>query len=267
MRINQNLEQNECKAKTGIFVILTVIAAWFPPAVMADPVGGSVSGVGGQKTITCTNLTSRQKITFRTKSQSWNCEEHGLVANQGEKVEEKVVGLVSVAASLSGLRWELPCLFPSGDPRVCETNSSFAAATSMGGPSGTQYDVTLRFRGVIETKHYSGGITDGFWSAGGTPDSDGWNTYKLVISSPAQTYYINYGDSGLNYCFPMDYTKTIRVAAGASVTLTALSVDQLEIKNVDQAGNPIVVRGVPPAPNPYDGQFVQMDVVSVVLAP
>jgi hypothetical protein len=41
----------------------------------------------------------------------------------------------------------------------------------------------------------------------------------------------------------------------------------MEIKNLDAQGTPAVVPGVPPAPAAFDGQFIQMDVVSVERVP
>ena len=34
--------------------------------------------------------------------------------------------------------------------------------------------------------------------------------------------------------------------------------------NVDDAGAPIVIPGIPPAPDVFDGQFLRIDVVDVV---
>ena len=118
------------------------------------------------------------------------------------------------------------------------------------------YDVQMRFRGVVETEGYSGGTNDGaFFQIGGTPIRDGWNIYKLEISSPSQTDYLNRGEGGLRYCFPIDYAATVQMAAGATVTLTADPVDgaREEIVNIDESGKPIVVLGVPPAPKPSTG--------------
>ena len=53
------------------------------------------------------------------------------------------------------------------------------------------------------------------------------------------------------------------MAAGATVTLLADVVDGHEIENVDPAGTPIIVPGVPPSPAAYNGQFIQMDVDAV----
>lgn len=59
-------------------------------------------------------------------------------------------------------------------------------------------------------------------------------------------------------------SNIVTVAAGALVTLTANSVESVETFNRDGSGVPVVVTGVPPAPLAYDGQFVQVDVESVV---
>jgi hypothetical protein len=40
-------------------------------------------------------------------------------------------------------------------------------------------------------------------------------------------------------------------------------VDGFQLANRDAAGNPIVIAGVPPAPTAFDGQFIQMEVLSV----
>jgi hypothetical protein len=83
------------------------------------------------------------------------------------------------------------------------------------------------------------------------------------ISNPPQQYFLNAGASGTLYCFGVDYTETVQIAAGATVTLTADPVDAVSAFNQDANGSPIVVPGIPPAPDAYDGQFLQMDVVSV----
>jgi hypothetical protein len=170
-----------------------------------------------------------------------------------------------VRTSLNGLRWQIPC-GAGGGPYYCDCQDPVPVSTVLEGPTGTTYDVTLRFRGVVELKSYSGGKNDGsFWQEGGTPGSDPYNIYRLEISSPYQIYYLNRGTSGLEYTSLIDYTKTIRMAVGATVTLTAQAIDGYEIRNRDNSGNPIVVNGVPPAPGNYNGQFIQMDVVNVTI--
>ncbi|HEY2902962.1 MAG TPA: calcium-binding EGF-like domain-containing protein [Polyangia bacterium] len=172
-----------------------------------------------------------------------------------------------VAAGLSGLRWELPCGADLGG-HVCAATTA-VSMTALKGDVGKTYNVTLRFRGVVEQRTYTGGTTDGYWVAGAlAPTSgDAFNIYQLGISSPAQTFYLNAGASSIYRCFAIDYQETIAMAAGAIVTLTADAVDGHEIENLDMTtdpANPIIVPGVQPAPAAYNGQFIQMDVLSVV---
>ncbi len=67
--------------------------------------------------------------------------------------------------------------------------------------------------------------------------------------------------------FTHDHQKAIAVPGGASVTLTVRDPDCAMVKNCQaadaNASTPYVVPGVPPAPAAYNGQFVQIDVVSV----
>src|SRR4029077_9594861 len=101
---------------------------------------------------------------------------------------------VNVAGSLSGLLWSLPCAGSVG-PDSCATASSTTTSTTLGGLAGRTYDVTFRFRGVVEEKTYINGCRDGDFSISGHPDNDPYNLYRLTISSPPQTYYLNSGVS------------------------------------------------------------------------
>jgi len=167
-----------------------------------------------------------------------------------------------VAAALSGLRWEMPC---SSEFNFwnCNVSDPAPVVATLGGVTGTTYRVTLRFRGVVEGKTYEGGTTFDHFNAGGTAADDTFNVYELAVSEPPQSFYLNAGMSGVGSSFAIDYTATLEVAAGASVTLTATAVDGVEHKNLDDNDSPIVVPEITPAPAPYDGQFIQMDVVSV----
>jgi hypothetical protein len=173
---------------------------------------------------------------------------------------------VNVAGTLDGLRWEMPCTGDDpGDPvNVCQTVKPADQTATLGGSPSVTYEVTLRFRGVVEEKGYVDGTKQDHWQIGGTPVSGPFNVYELDVSEPAQSYYVNSGVSGIMNSFPLDYQATIEVKGGAKVTLSADPIDTGEIKNHDEVGAPIVIPDVPPAPKSFDGQFVQMDVVSVL---
>ena len=102
--------------------------------------------------------------------------------------------------------------------------------------------------------------------ASGTPADDDWNIYSLTISNPRQTHFLNNGDSGLYGCFELNEEMTVRIAAGAQVTLLATPVDTRLSQIRNNVMNPIVPAGVSPAPMSFNGQFIQMDVVKVTEA-
>ena len=166
------------------------------------------------------------------------------------------------AGVLKSLRVDMPCTAPMGATVGCKASEPLTSATMVNGEPGTQYDVTLRFRGVVEQKTYTGGTADGSWYVGGAGvTGDGFNSYWLTIQNPPQTYYLNGGSSLIFQSFPIDYTRTVRVAAGSIVALSADPGDSMEMRNIDANGAPIALPEV--APQPFDGQFVQMDVVAV----
>ena len=169
----------------------------------------------------------------------------------------------NIAVVLGGLRWDLPCATAhAGDG--CGASAKVMTSHSLGGSPETTYDVTLRFRGVVEYVTVTGGQLDGVFCTGGTPELVGYNTYSMKVSAPSQTYYLNAGHSGPRRCFPVDYTETVPMRGGAVVTLVGDPVDTAQILNIDGDGGTSVVPGVAPYPAAYDGQFLQMDVISVV---
>jgi hypothetical protein len=189
-----------------------------------------------------------------------------------------------VAGNLAGLRWELPCTMP-GNP-FCQTivdgSDVQVVSTTLGGAPGTTYAVTLRFRGVVEMKTYVGGEAGApqtagakgpanaqFFVSGGAPIGDTANIYELEVSDPPGEYFLNSALSQVNtITWWLDYTATIPMKAGATITMTANAIDNGEVANLNGIdGGPVFVPGVPPYPKAYDGQFIQIDVVSVVAQP
>lgn len=178
----------------------------------------------------------------------------------------------SIAVTLAGLRWELPCVqpWPQAPTYVCITTADVTRSAKLGGSPARLYEIVLRLRGVVETKAYLGGATQGATlSLGGTPVDDAWNVYRLQISAPSTVWYVNRGSSGEYLCHAIDELLTVRANGGATFTLFASAVDsnRTEIRNLGLDGGSFVIPGVDPAPKPFDGQFLQMDVVSVRALP
>jgi hypothetical protein len=168
-------------------------------------------------------------------------------------------------ASLEDLRVELECLGPGSAEVNCYVPDVDEESTTIDGDEGTTYEVTIRIRGVVEQKTYTGyDSSDGMWIEGGTPDGGSWNIFRLHVSSPDKTYYMNSGSSGFDECWPLDMTRTIVMDDGAVLTLLADSGgDNLGTRNMDGYGDPIVIDGVSPYPYAFDGQFVQLDIVDI----
>lgn len=181
---------------------------------------------------------------------------------------------VTVAASTAPLRVEVACT-GSASGSYCSVNGdAVAKSLLLTGTAGKTYELTLRFRGVVEQKTYSGtadagatGTNAGFLVVGGTPASDNWNHYSLAVSAPALVFQINRGASLHDYVDPIDYTAIVRAAAGSTLVLSVDPVDDAEAENRDDDGDAVVIPNIPPAPATFDGQFVQIDVTSVRLSP
>jgi hypothetical protein len=168
----------------------------------------------------------------------------------------------AASGSISGLQWLMPCEM-SASEKTCLSTFVSTQATVMGAVGAT-YQVTIRLRGVVELKSYAGGggTTTNYWTTGGIAPNDGYNVYELAISEPPQNYFLNSGPSNVQIAYPLDYSETIQVTTGATLTLSADPVDAGEVKNVDANLQPVSIAGTTVA-QPYDGQFIEMDVTDI----
>jgi hypothetical protein len=168
-----------------------------------------------------------------------------------------------VINSFNGLAWLLPCQ-GSISTNVCACASSQSDSYVVGGDIGTVYDVTLRVRGVVELVTYSGGVAhggEGFCVKDATShDPDNFNVYRLDVSDPPASFYLNDGDTSSVFDTAVDYEIVVPIRGGATITLFADSRDDREIKNTtnavvadDDPAFPVVVA------QPYNGQFMQID--------
>ncbi len=225
---------------------------------------------------------------------------------------EQIAEQCGISAQLDGLRWEMPTvglLLGGGDHGWCADPA--LQSKVLAGTPGQLYAVVLRFRGVVEMKEYTGtpdmtacagplvdypppyGFKTGYGAfvTGGIPDPAGWNPsganeYSLVVSNPGQTYWLNgmvrassdpssaYQFAWRQLCVKLDYTVSVQMRGGATITLRAQAKDGMEVANntwvfYTTGGIPYHVfriTGIPDVadlPDSNPGQFIQMDVVSV----
>ena len=183
----------------------------------------------------------------------------------------------SPATSLAGLRLEAACKGEKfGGNTECHWDPALKVADPkwklkkeivrafVGKPEVT-YDVTIRVRGVVEPKNFTGGtVEQEHFQIGGTPDVNNYNFYSIKVSDPAQDYTVNRHEKKVgHFLFPIDYVVTIPIRGGATVTMGEYDDNDISIANHQN----IVMPEIPPAPAAFDGQFFQIDVVSVTPRP
>ena len=196
------------------------------------------------------------------------------VSGENSSAEEKKAKPAKTkgpGASLHGYRFEFPCkgkmpdkprkgadcasALVKGDPNKTD---NFKTTRKFGGDKGKSYDVTLRFRGVVEPMMYKDGKKDGeYFYIGGGPNNKTYNIYKIEVSSPKSHYFLNRQDRVGHKIFTIDYTRTIRVDGGAVLTLSGDGQNGKLISNFKKLTIPEI------SPKPYHGQFIQIDVVKV----
>jgi hypothetical protein len=191
----------------------------------------------------------------------------------------------------------------------------------IGGQANTVYNVTFRVRGVVESYAYVGGTrasgtlgivqslaapTTGLFATGGAqqPVTNGgdYNTYQLTVTPAvtgvtSNTYYLNSVIASENphtnattqhTTFPIDYTATIKVMGGGTVTFTSFDSNCALVQNCgpgvtqnnNTCGTPVQVSlagAMPAAPTtfmqPFQaptgsfGQWLFFDVTAVSVGP
>jgi hypothetical protein len=199
-----------------------------------------------------------------------------LLPSRAQEAKTAAQGAKKIGASIHGFRFEFPCKNPmaekpkagedcesglvKGDPKKTD---NFTAVKTFDGEKGKRYKVALRFRGVVEPMMYKNGKMDGeHFYIGGEPNNSTYNIYKITISSPASHYFLNRQDKVGHNIFTIDYTKTIDIDGDATVTFLGDGQNGRLISNFLK----LVVPDVAPAPKAFNGQFVQVDVVSAVEA-
>jgi hypothetical protein len=151
----------------------------------------------------------------------------------------------------------------------------------FGGTAGTVYQVTIHVRGIVEPKHYTGGVKDtaheGFYTGGAPSQSGNYNVYLLKISGQqGQSYFLNaLNQQEAHFSYPIDYTVTIPIEGGADMWFLSDDSNCSAIKNcdtssVDKPGGqpgckPITLTGFnePGITQPYNGQFIVIHVTDV----
>jgi hypothetical protein len=168
--------------------------------------------------------------------------------------------------ALTGADWLMPCAGSPGSDDLCACTNASVRVT-LDGNGNDVWMVAAHVHGLAELCPYSGGSAlGGNAMLGGSATSTVANIYSLSISAPAQVIELNNqvgSDAGVTV---LDYDVAFRVAGNATVTFISNGQDNEELVNEGSTG-PISVPGVTDPAQPYDGQFIRLDVMSASLAP
>jgi hypothetical protein len=183
-------------------------------------------------------------------------------------------GDASPAAEFDKFRFLCPCKEGAAN-HTSDMNCNVTPETDrqtiskmMGGDATKVYDVTLHVRGLTEPNTYKSGMLQGErFYIGGSTNTSGYTSYMMTVADPLQHFFFNYSATTGHVHFKLDYQVTVKIRGGSKVTFDVDGdgsvPDGHQVSNFDNT----VVPDVPPAPMAYDGQFVQLDVVSAVVAP
>ena len=155
----------------------------------------------------------------------------------------------------------------TAQPDTCLHARNHQKTFVVDGKAGMEYDVTLRVRGLFEPTTMEGGTSSDpshpYFYTGGRTRTPDYSQWRIDVSSPRQSYTLNNYPSVSHTIYKEDFEATLRVAAGATVTIQAIDGNDRQIDN-GAKGRPDrqqVIDGVTPAP--LDGQMVRLDVVDI----
>ncbi len=180
-------------------------------------------------------------------------------------------GLVAIAAELDHFRLECPCIdadhFGLDKQDNCDQVPTVDRQTykkTLRGDPNVTYDVTLHVRGDTEPNTYvNGKLEQNRFYTGGETSTPGYTAYMLSVDLPKQVYFFNYNPTTSHIHFLIDYQVVIPMKGGTSVTFDVNGGKSVPDGHGVSNRERLVVPGIAPAPDPFNGQLVQFDVVSV----
>jgi hypothetical protein len=192
---------------------------------------------------------------------------------------------------------------PNSTAPIAERGEMTDQEIPMAGTPGSVYTVTVHVQGIVEAKYYTGGTRrlgsanlstsdaggDGLYS-GGLPDYDDYNVYGMLIDpappSEPSAYWFNSGGQGdqAHRSYVLDYEFDFKVYGDSTITLHSQDTNCRAIDNCGNATSncpsprTIATVSLPDTflgeglsgnnpSQPFKGQFINIDVLSVVQDP
>lgn len=185
---------------------------------------------------------------------------------------EPVDPLAEVAVALDGARIDIPCDNGVNGPfttRFCDIAPDLeqqSISLTIAGDPERLYSITLQIRGLSEVIAYVDGKerAGNVYEGGRAPDNQlNWNAFQLTFSDPPTWYFLNHRDPKLSDAQVFDYQHAFTARGGSTVSFELnganLKVNGLQFANQHQ----LTVQSDHVGPQPYDGQFLQLNVMAV----
>ena len=155
-------------------------------------------------------------------------------------------------------------------PDTCLHDQRHEHSFQFGGKAGSVYDVDLRIRGIFEPTTITGGDTPDashpYFKVGGTIGTQDWSQWRIEVSEPRQTYWLNHYPSIGHKIYKEDFEASIVVAAGATVVIGVHDGNDRQIDNGKTGPDrKQILDGV--TDRPLSGQMLRIDVVRVKSRP
>lgn len=247
--------------------------------VAMQPVGGMLAGTAGVAGVMAVGgMDAAQGGIGGTAGTSGSLDAGSVVDSGAQDSDASAIDAVvddpiGYAGELDGLFLDAPCLDSTPLPLAMGATCDHPTATqhiehaiAFGGEPGVTYAVALRVRGIWEPTTIAGGQAPdpalpfkvgGAVAGGGAID---YQQYSIVVSAPAQTYWLNDHQYLAHDIHKLDYEATIYVTGGATVTVIMNDGNEREIANWTKD----YFAGLPPYDTaPSTGQSLHLDVISV----
>ena len=140
---------------------------------------------------------------------------------------------------------ENPNLVPG---RYSPSQKSSTGTVTVPGTLGVDYLAEIRVRGVVSLSRYTGGSASGYLQTGGAPANTKQLFAKVSTSVSTPVYYLNRATAESLCNVGLDYTITIPVVGGETLTLELNNRTGFQYR-AGADGNPVTVAGFDPSEN------------------
>lgn len=245
------------------------------PATSSAPLA-TTSAPASESTTTAVTVPAASSTTSALSSTSASSSEPGSETLGSEvssvdSTSEAEEDLVQYAVGFHELYIHDECTDDNPADDVCAHDKVHEVPFTFGGDPTTNYDVTLRIRGLFEPTNVAGGMSPypehPYFQVGGTVTKTDYSQWQIRVAEPEAIYYLNHYPTTGHTIYKEDFEATLRVRGGASVVVRVEDANDRQIDNgyVGLPDRQQTLEGV--TDGVVNGQVLRLDVLGVAVAP